>query len=393
MIRTLFVDDEPDVLEALENRLRRLRRRWSMTFAVGGREALARLASEPFDVIVSDMRMPGMDGIELLSHVRSAYPHMVRIVLSGQTSKEQAFRTLSVAHQFLSKPCDAPTLVQSVERFRVLEARLASPAVRGLTGVQSLPTVPTLYAELSASLDSGASFERIGELVAKDPAVTARLLQVANSPFFGAVREVEDVRAAVAYLGTEAVRAVVLSEGLWSAVDIAATVPAFSFDAVQAHSLHAARLVSQLAPSPEVARAAFSAALLHDIGSLVLAMGNSDFYPRALAEAETSGICLEQAERWAHGVSHAEVGAALLAIWGIPYSIVEGVAYHHRPRDSQEHELGVVGVVHLADWLAHGAGSDPGALRAPLDTVFVERLGIRNQVEEWRRTLTSGEVT
>lgn len=124
MIRVLFVDDETAILEGLRNRLRGLRRVWQMAFAVGAEEALAELSRREYDVIVTDMRMPGMDGATLLQRVRAAYPHMVRIVLSGQTGKKCLLRVLPIAHRFLAKPCETDDLRAAVERGQSQQTRL-----------------------------------------------------------------------------------------------------------------------------------------------------------------------------------------------------------------------------------------------------------------------------
>src|SRR5256885_11774657 len=116
MIRILFVDDEPKVTEGLHRMLRSMRREWEMTFATSGAEALEKLSAKPFDVVVSDMRMPGMDGCQLLTEVMRRHPQVVRIILSGYSDKETIMRSIGLAHHYLSKPCDAETLKETIRR-------------------------------------------------------------------------------------------------------------------------------------------------------------------------------------------------------------------------------------------------------------------------------------
>src|ERR1700722_16735111 len=112
MMRLLFVDDEPRVLQGLKQSRRGKRKIWDMVFAEGGAGALAELERGRFDAIVTDMRMPGMDGAELLNRVKCAQPEALRIILSGQMDPGAAVRAASSAHRFLAKPCDSDTLIE-----------------------------------------------------------------------------------------------------------------------------------------------------------------------------------------------------------------------------------------------------------------------------------------
>src|SRR5262245_37814840 len=100
MKKILFVDDEPNVLQGLERMLRSMRHEWEMQFAMSGPAALERLAEQTFDVIVSDMRMPGMTGAQLLTEVSQRHPHIVRIILSGQADQEDILRSVGPTHQY-----------------------------------------------------------------------------------------------------------------------------------------------------------------------------------------------------------------------------------------------------------------------------------------------------
>ncbi len=114
MKRVLFVDDEPKVLAGLQRMLRPLRHEWRMTFAAGGAEALAMLERGPFDVLVTDMRMPGIDGPQLLEEVRRRFPHVLRIALTGQYHGDAVQRSAALAHYHLAKPCDPDMLKEAI---------------------------------------------------------------------------------------------------------------------------------------------------------------------------------------------------------------------------------------------------------------------------------------
>ncbi len=389
MIRTLFVDDEPALLEGLENRLRRLRRRWSMSFVLGAKNALEVLDREPIDVVVSDMCMPGMDGAQFLARVRDTYPHTVRIILSGQTSHEKVLHALPVAHRFLSKPCDAAELERAVEGARALHSLLHDDRVRGVIGgVGELPSLPELYVELTEVVGrTDATASDVASVVTQDPAMTGRVLQLVNSSYFGLSRQITTATEAVAYLGANTIRALVLTVGLFGAFAKEGKVDGFSLQQLQRHSLRTARIASALLTDPEEVKTAYSAAILHDVGALVLATRAPDLFKATRSLAKSSGDAFDVCERALHGFGHAEVGAALLAVWGLPYSIVEAVALHHRPSVCSLDRFGVVAAIHVADRLVHEAEAAHG-LRPPprsgLDLEYLARLGVADRVESWR---------
>jgi HD-like signal output (HDOD) protein len=393
MIRVLFVDDEPAVLEGLENRLRRQRKKWKMTFACGVEEAMAALEAGRFEVIVSDVRMPGMDGAEFLLNVRQRWPHMVRLVLSGQSDREQMLRSLPIAHQVLSKPCGLDTLQTAIERAYALDRFVAAPEVReALSNVTELPMLPRLYLRLSESLEDDApSLRDLGAIVAEDVAVTARLLQVVNSAFFGLARPMVSAEDAAAYLGVNALRSLVLSVELFTRLAAKSDLGGFSLEALQAHSLHAARAAHQLVTEPEAAKVAFSAAMVHDVGRLVLAASVPDYYPAVRRAAEAGSRPLYAVEQEVHGFTHAQAGAYVLSLWGLPFPVVEAVAHHHEPSRSGEDAFGAVGAVHVGETIAHywedaGSGGPAGRLEranARLDRVYLERVGKPAEVQGW----------
>ena len=114
-MRILFVDDEPLILEGLQNLLRRFRKKWKMSFAIGGDEAIEWLEKEAFDIVITDMRMPGLSGADLLKNVKTNHPGTARIMLSGYSEEETILDALPVAHQYMSKPCDPVILKRIIE--------------------------------------------------------------------------------------------------------------------------------------------------------------------------------------------------------------------------------------------------------------------------------------
>jgi HD-like signal output (HDOD) protein len=381
----LFVDDEPSILDGLQRLLRSERDRWDAVYALGGEAAMAELERTPFDVIVSDMRMPRVDGAALLAHVREQYPNMVRIVLSGHTELESAMRAAPVAHQFLTKPCDAQVLKCTIRRALALLALLGDVALRRLVGrLGALPSAPQHLAQLMAATeDPEVSLGDIARIIERDMAMCARCLQLVNSAFFGLPRRVNDVAQAVSYLGTGLIRNLLLTHEIFNAFDPAVIARGFDAELLYRHSLLTAKVSARLSTNTVVAADAFMAGMLHDVGTLLLATKLPRELEAVLALANDEGLSLEAAERATLGVSHAQLGAYLLGLWGLPYPIVEAVAFHHRPAEHAIVGLDALAAVYIGNLLAHEAEPDGHANDVP-DLPYLARLGVIPELDVWR---------
>jgi len=390
MKRVLFVDDEPGVSEDLQRMLRSQRDRWEMVFANGGMAALALLETAPFDVVVSDLHMPEMNGAALLKRVQERFPDAVRIIMTGDLELQAAFRTLDVAHQLLVKPCDAEGLRVAVERACILKDRLNSDLIRRtVTAVGELPALPRTYANLTQALDDPeASIERMAKIVETDVAISAKVLRLVNSAFFGLTNEIATVKTAVCYLGIEVLRHVVLSVEVFGVFHASRAIPGFSMERLQRHAQLTARIVRALPVPRYLSDAAMVAALLHDVGKLVLASKRPDQLAQALKIAAQEGRPLYAAENDLFGFNHAEIGAYLLALWGLPSPIVEAVAYHHAPSRIPQQGFDTVAAVYLADLLAHQsdhsqASADTSPSPPTTDLAYLETLDIGPQLPAW----------
>lgn len=317
----LFVDDEQDILDGLRSVLRCERARWRMSFALGGEAALAALEAGTFDVIVTDMRMPGMDGLALLEAVRDRHPSVARVVLSGQADLPVVMSASAIAHQYLVKPCEPESLRAVVERALVLQAVLGDPQVRALVGgLGTLPSAPAAYRALSAALgDPDVEIRALAAIVEQDVGLSSRALQLANSAYLGLAQRVSSIEAALRCLGLNTVRHLSLSVEVFRSFGSDA-----GLDALERHALLTARIARALAPGGAAGEAAFAAGLLHDAGKLVL-------LSRAPAAIEPArgGAARAAAERAALGADHAGIGAYLLGLWDLPHDVVEPVAFHH----------------------------------------------------------------
>lgn len=365
MRRILLVDDEPRILEGLRRMLRGHRQEWELLFANGGPAALEQLGGGPVDVVITDMRMPGMDGAELLGRVAQVAPDTIRIVLSGQTDADAATRTVPVAHQFLTKPCDATVLCEVVDRTCALRDLLASPGLRRLIGsVDALPSAPLIWHSLGRALrDPQSSVDQIAAIIEQDAGLSAKMLQLVNSSFFGQRRQVTSVGHATHLLGTGLIRSLALAQHVFSA-GFSVAAGGWTVEEEQAHGLAVARMAQVLVDDAGVVEAAFAAGLLHDVGKLILATRLPQAFGDDQRESRVRQVPLHRVELARAGVSHAEVGAYLLGLWGLPHLVVEAVAHHHLPSRVGPGDQRVLLAVHVADALVHERRE--GAERAEL---------------------------
>jgi HD-like signal output (HDOD) protein/CheY-like chemotaxis protein len=391
----VFVDDEPRILDGLRRMLRTERSRWDMSFAPGGAEALNTMRDRPCDVVVSDFRMPGMDGGELLGHVRTLYPGTARVILSGQTGEDDVLRVVALAHHFLSKPTSRDQLVQTVDRLIAAQAASGGESARrDVSMVQSLPSAPTILLDLIAALDAEeASAGSVAAVIEQDPAAAAKVLQLANSSASMIGRKVSDVAQAIALLGTQTVRGLVLMHDVVRSLDPGGLMPAGWIKELTDHSVQTSRLARKLAGGAPWQHEAFTAGLLHEVGQLVLSSSRGDGYSALLRVWADGGASepasLDAVERAAFGTCHSEAGANLLTLWGLPAPVVAGVARHTAAEIeglAVDDAASAVALAHLVVEAQFGAVCEaPGYA----ETLHEQDLGSaeREIIEQWRSAL------
>jgi HD-like signal output (HDOD) protein/ActR/RegA family two-component response regulator len=347
MKRILFVDDEPLVLEGLKAAFYARRKDWSMEFAEGGVKGAGLMQQAHFDVLVTDLRMPGVDGTTLLARAKTDSPDTIRIVLSGYANEEQSQRLVSLAHRYLSKPCESKKLEECIDRCLTTQSLIKSEQLRSRLGsIGSLPPMPRTFAALECALeDPRVDSRKIAAIIQQDPAVSAKVLQVCNSAFFRLPRQVSSIQQAVSYLGLAAVRSLVLSAELFKPGK--SLCPALDLGQLQRHALRVAGIARFLAAHTAWAEDAFLAGLLHDVGFLLLGRQFVDDMQRVL-QAAAAGGPLEEAEQEFIGVGHGTAGAYLLGLWGLPFAVVEAVAHHEAPGPLAQRNFDVSSAVSMA---------------------------------------------
>jgi HD-like signal output (HDOD) protein len=295
-----------------------------------------------------------------------------------------------VAHQFLAKPCDAETLKQTIDHASALRELLSSETLKQiLSRLKSVPSMPALYDQLMEELQyRDTSLRRIGQIISQDPGMTAKILQLVNSAFFGLPCHVCSSAQATSLLGVDTIRALVLSIDVFSQFK-SGTLEGISPEAVQKHSAETATLARQIAvterASPEVADASLMAGFLHDVGKLILAQNLPEQYRQVAAHAQNRKVPFWQAERALLEATHAEVGAYLLGLWGLPASMVEATAFHHCPAKSSSQSFSALTAVHVANVLVHERTAiDDYGTTQELDLDHLTQIGLADQVPGWR---------
>jgi HD-like signal output (HDOD) protein/CheY-like chemotaxis protein len=388
--RILFVDDEPMVLQGIQRSLRSARHEWEMEFANGGPEALELMSRNPFDVVITDMRMPGMDGAQLLEEVKSRYPRTVRMVLSGQSDRETILRSVGPTHQYLSKPCDVEELKQKLARAFALRDVLENPRLKEIVGrIETIPSLPSLYVAITNALrDPETPISRVGDIISRDMGMSTKVLQLVNSAFFGLPCQVSNPHQATALIGIDNIKALVLSMHVFAEFKGEQQGElAFLWD----HSFATAAFARAIARSQSVARSieedAFTAGLLHDVGRLVLASACGPEYERVLQQRSEQSATISRIEQDAFGCNHSAVGAYLLGLWGLPHAVVEAVAWHHEPAQAQPTGFSPLLAVHVADYCDHRIHTYAALGEKPrLDTDLCSSLGFGDRITLWAAT-------
>lgn len=399
--RILFVDDEPMVLKGLQRILRKMRHEWDMTFTSSGKEALDILGKKPIDVIVTDLRMPEMDGGQLLAEVKKQHPHVVRIILSGQLNQEMTLKSVQLAHQSLSKPCDAKVLKDTLAKLFALRDLLSDESIKKIVSqIESLPSMPSIYTEIIAEMQSSdPSIKKVGEIISKDISMTAKILQIVNSAFFGLFRKISSPEQAVVLLGWETIKALVLSVKIFSQFS-QKKFSWFDIDSLFNHSMavsmNAKTIIKNENLDQDLINNSMMTGLLHDLGKLILATNFQSIYRQILTEAQGSSRIMWDLEYQAFGTSHAEIGAYLMGLWRLETPIIEAIAFHHLPARSLNQKMGLLTAVHVGNALDHEDRIPPDQnTDLQWDAEYLDRLGVTNRIPEWRQVcneLTEGRA-
>jgi putative nucleotidyltransferase with HDIG domain len=386
--RLLFVDDEPLMRELYSTLEGVLGNGHEVHTASNGLEALDLVREKSFDVIVSDLAMPEMDGLEFLNEVVRTYPESARIIISGFADRIRIAECLTVGHRYFSKPFNVRVLATLLKRVCQYGYLVQNDRIRrAVCGTGALPTPPETYLKLSELLNSpDCDIADIARVVEQDPGLTTKLLHLVNSAQFGIARQIVTPEEAVQILGVEILRALMLGIQAFNFYENKPFIRA-SFKDLWSHSLRTAVSARKVARASglknELAEECFLAGLLHDIGKLILAANAEPEYKMVFDLTSKASIPLAKAEMGIFGSTHAQVGAYLLALWGLPDSVVRAVENHHL-LDGVHEKLTPALVVHIAQTV------DPRFNRRDeLRADLIEQLGLAGSISDWEEALAN----
>ena len=347
----LFVDDERQILKAINRLL--MDTEYSAFLAENGEEALQILDREKIDMIISDIRMPNMDGYQLLKKVKEKYPLVLRLILSGYAEEKVVFKALqnNLAKLYLLKPWDNRKFIQIIDQVFEIEAMINDESILAIiNNLEGIPTIPTLYHKLCSLIDQDADIKVITKVIEEDPAVASKVLHIANSAFYGI--KTGSINQAILYLGLTNIKSIVLTTSVFNSLKMNSLL--FSKDLLWKHSCICNKMVSlfyEKMLNKSLSDTYKSAGLLHDIGEITLLNNFGEKYRNVFKIMnDHEGISIFEAEREIMSISHQEIGGYLLNWWELPQPIVESALFHHSPLDERIVNKELVCVVHIADY-------------------------------------------
>ena len=393
--RILFFAGDPVEREAIQTELCASEEGWEKCMASTFDEAVAALRSDSFDAIVV-AHHADKSSAKLLNWAAEHHPRVARLIMADPEEREDVLRGVVATHQFLAKPVTPVVLAGTIESALLLSGSLPNEVLLTLAAsIKAFPPMPSLYFKVMAELKSpDYSAQTVAEILAKDLAMTTRLLQVINSGLYGLPRRITDLTEVVNLLGQEAVKSLVIGIHVFLQHDHIKPLY-FSISQIWQHSTAVAagaRLITQMETgSAERAAEAYTAGLLHDIGKLVLANNFEAQYNAVQKAARDLHQSLWEAEVKEFGVSHAELGAFILGRWGMPMTLLEATAWHHQPGRSASQEFTALTAVHIANALEHELhGSKDSGSPSTLDRFHIEALGLTDRIDVWKECLRSG---
>ncbi len=384
-MKILFVDDSPEILTSLERMMKKSP--WKVAFAEGGMAALDMLEESHFDVVVTDLNMPEVSGIKLLKIIEKEFPHLIRIIYSGNLSKESVREVAAYTHRFIAKPCSMEKMILTIENTSFIYNTLDNDAIRKvLTNTGSLPSLPRIYTELMANIENPEfSLKDAAHLIGSDVGMTVNILKQIN--LLGHAKDITSIDQAVSLLGLDSINAITLSTHIFNSAVIS-NIANFSSEQLTLHSMLTARFAQEITlietDNRKLAESAYVAGVLHDLGIILLASNFPTKYEAVLERVFNAARPIADVEHNLIGISHSEIGAYLLALWGFPKEILSAVAFHENPMNQPAESFSLLTAVYAGSYLAHQFEKDhPNNVESLENSKYLEQIGSNCRIKFW----------
>ncbi len=352
--RILFVSNEAAILKEVNTLF--VGEAYQLHLASSGGQAIEFMAAIPIDMVITDMRLSDMDGYQLLKKLKEKFPRAMRLIIANQNEERLVLKAIEagLARTYILKPWDGNYFKNIVSKMFEIKELLESNDLVNIMHLQDkLPTMPTLYTELSNAIESDANMEEVARIIEKDQSTAARVLHIANTAFFGA--RTGNIKQATMYLGFSNLKNIVLSSVLFEQEENKFKSKYISMEMFWKHASQCNKLVNKIYArvlGRRVKDVGASAGLLHDIGKILLVKNFPTEYIDVVNEVAELEESFENSEKRKFNVTHMEVGGFLLNWWGLPHAIVEAALFHHDPLSEMVINKELVCVVHLADHYA-----------------------------------------
>lgn len=331
----VIVDDEASILKALRSLLHR--NPFRLQAFSDCSEALRFMAEQTPDIVISDMRMPEMSGVDFLARVHALCPVSMRLLLSGYEDKKVIVDAIArgIAQLYILKPWEDEEILGIIHSALAVRDDLRTKNLEAyIHGITSLPASPMIQEQIKRVFGkSERSIKEVAAGVEKDPGLVAQLMRVANSVFVGARNPIANVQEAISFIGIEYVEELILGTGMarfcTGGADSAATK---TIEDLWHHAMNRAfvgRAIATKWTGYSHPQSAYIACLLLDIGFVVRLQMNPGEFQNLTAFARMHKLPLHQAEERMFTVDHAAIGGALLRFWNFPKAIVAAIAAHH----------------------------------------------------------------
>lgn len=350
----IFVDDDIQILKAIKRVL--IETEYELFFSESAEDALEIMSKNLIDMVVTDVRMPGMDGIELLQRIKKEYPDTIRMILSGFADEQEVMLTLqnNLAKAYMRKPWNNDELVRVIEQnLGNSKAHLPHEIISFINNMDKIPTLNDRYQNIQKAIREENDIEFIAKEIEKDPAIAAKILQLANSAYYGI--KTGSLKKALSIIGINELQSLLLSIEIINCLPVAEANCSIA-EKIWNHAYYTSKLqniIQMKFLGKQGTNLNATAGLLHKIGIVFMIMFYADDYVALLKDSmENKDYFLRERELQKYGFTHSEISAYLLRSWNVPEQIIEIAEFYDSPLNDAVRDKDLACIIHIAQHYA-----------------------------------------